>query len=195
MYCTECSGLRAGGTTDSKGDRPAEHGALGYILLPPAGVRGRAPHDVLQAAEIWTATEIQAVARGICPRCSGTIDHSAHACEGHAGDDGQCEQCGQRFGATFFATCTNCIFDLEAPVVPYLAVHTDLIAFMIDHGVDPVSPEGYRFPYAAVDEMICSTDPFEARFTFTADEETLTLTVDDDLSVVDITRGEAREAD
>jgi len=40
----------------------------------------------------------------------------------------------------------------------------------------------------ADDETILSTDPFEARFTFNIDGDTLGVTVDDDLCVVEVTR-------
>jgi len=193
MHCTECPGLR--GHAESDENRFDEYGTLGYLLLPPAGIHGRTPPEVLRAAEIWTATEIQAVARGVCRRCSASVDHAVHACEAHDATDGRCDQCGQRFGARFAATCTNCIFDVEAPIAPHLAVHTDLMAFMIEHDIDPVSPEAFDFPYAAVEETILSTDPFEARFTFTADDDTLTLTVDGDLSVVDVARGQTAETE
>ena len=45
------------------------------------------------------------------------------------------------------------------------------------------------------DEEVRSVDPFEARFTFTAGDEALTLTVDDDLSVVDAIRRASSETD
>lgn len=69
----------------------------------------------------------------------------------------------------------------------YLGVHTELMGFMMEHGIDPVSPVGFDFPMAAVDETILSHSPFEARYAFT-DDDTLALTVDDDLSVIDVTR-------
>ncbi|PSP88609.1 hypothetical protein BRC87_09485 [Halobacteriales archaeon QS_4_66_20] len=66
------------------------------------------------------------------------------------------------------------------------------MAFLIDNGVDPIAAEDFH-PYAAAKETILSDSPFEARYMFTVDEDTLTVTVDDDLSVVDITREETTE--
>jgi hypothetical protein len=74
---------------------------------------------------------------------------------------------------------------MEAPVAGHLSVHPQVMAFMIDHGIDPVAPEGY-LPFAAVEEEVRSRQPFEARYTFTADDETLTLTVEGDLAVVEV---------
>lgn len=192
MYCFECPGLY--GHTDSDESHPAESGTLGIIPLPPAGVEGRTAGEMHQVAEIWTATTMQRIARGVCSRCSGTIEHSIHVCETHDASEGTCDQCGMRLGATASAICTNCIFEMEAPVAGHLAVHPEVMAFMIEHGIDPVAPEGF-LPYSAVDETIRTTDPFAARYTFTADEDTITLTVDDDLSVVEIMREQTTTAD
>jgi hypothetical protein len=38
------------------------------------------------------------------------------------------------------------------------------------------------------EEEVYSREPFEARFTFSADGDTLSLTVGDDLQVVDVSR-------
>lgn len=188
LHCPECSGMGAGGYKDPKQDRFDDYGTLGHLLLPPAGVHGRTAPEVLQAAELWTATQVQSVSRGICPRCSAPIVHSTHVCENHSVTDDRCDQCDLRFAAMVSASCTNCIFNLTAPVVTHLAVHTELMSFMIDHGIDPVSPEGYKFPLSSVEETVLSANPFEARYTFTTDDDTLTLSVDDELSVVDVTR-------
>jgi hypothetical protein len=185
MYCSECPGLyRHGG---SEGGSSTESGRLGSIPLPPAGVENRTAGEMRQVAEIWTATSMQAISRGVCPRCSGAIDHAIHACEAHEVSERTCDQCGRRFGAMASASCTNCVFDMEAPVAGHLAVHPEVMALMIEHGIDPIAPEGI-FPYAAVDETMLSTEPFEARYTYTIDDDVLSLTVDDDLSVVDVTR-------
>lgn len=55
--------------------------------------------------------------------------------------------------------------------------------------------DGYALRNAGgrVVEAILSTDPFEARFTFTAGDDALTLTVDGDLPVVNVTRHDASE--
>ena len=65
--------------------------------------------------------------------------------------------------------------------------------FLIEHGIDPIAPEAFHL--SSLDERILSTDPFKARFTFTADGDALTLTVDDDLVVVDVTEDAASDSD
>ncbi|MFB6187671.1 MAG: hypothetical protein ABEI86_12505, partial [Halobacteriaceae archaeon] len=138
---------------------------------------------------------VHAAGRGICPRCSAAIAYSLDICENHTIEGNRCEECGMRFAGMFSAVCTNCIFDVKAPIVVQLAVQTELMAFMIDHGIDPVSSEGYNFPLGNVIEDIRSTDPFKAEFTFATDEETLTLTVDEELSISGVERNMIDESE
>ncbi|MFB6233830.1 MAG: winged helix-turn-helix domain-containing protein [Halopenitus sp.] len=188
MHCTECSGMGSGGYKNPERDRFDDHGTLGHFLLPPAGIQDRTANEVLEAAEDWTATQIYAISRDICPRCSAPIEYSTKACENHPDDDGRCEQCEHRHAALFTANCTNCLFELTAPVATYLGNHTELMEFMIVHGIDPRSPQGQQFVLSSVEESVLSTDPFESRFLYTVDGEALTLTVDDSLSVTEATK-------
>jgi len=188
MHCPECSGLFE--REESEDRRFSEQGNLGIRPLPPAGVRGRTAGQMHEVSEIWAATTMQAISRGVCPRCSGRVERVVQVCESHDASDGLCDQCGLRLAATAAAVCTDCIFEMEAPVAGHLSVHPETMAFMIDHGIDPVAPEGF-LPFAAVDEEVYSREPFEARYTFTADGETLTLVVDEALDVMEVTKDQA----
>lgn len=188
MHCPECSGLL--GREGSEDGRFSEQGNLGIRPLPPAGVRGRTAEEIHEVSEIWASTTMQMISRGVCPRCSGSVRHTVNVCESHDTHDGLCDRCGLRLAATASAVCTECIFEMEAPVAAHLSVHPKVMAFMIDHDIDPVAPDGF-LPFAAVEETVCSHQPFEARYTFTADDEQLTLTVDADLAVANTTRTQA----
>lgn len=191
LHCPECDGIVS--ESRLEGNRFDAFGNQGFIPLPPAGVQGRTATEVLHAAELWVATNIRTAAKGICPRCSATVEQSTIVCEPHDATDGRCDECGLRFEANARLTCTNCLFDESVFVPAYLAIHTELMGFMIEHGIDPDSPEGFDFPMASVDEMVLSKDPFEARYTFIVDDDALALTVDDDLSVIDATRDSSTE--
>jgi hypothetical protein len=95
--------------------------------------------------------------------------------------------------SSFTRRVQNCINDLRGPLVLRLVADTELLSFLLDHGLDPIARSGegiYGIDRIHMDdeEEVVSTGPFDARFTFTADGEALTLAVDDDLSVIDATR-------
>ncbi len=184
MHCPECSGMRE--QADSEDPRFPE-GNLGYRLLPPAAVDGRTAAEIHDVSQTWTGLTVHAVGRGICSRCSGMVEHSLDVCESHDGTETMCDQCGQRFAAMTVVTCTNCIFEVPVGIAAYLVPQIEVMAFLIEHGIDPVSPGDFH-PYAAVEETILSHDPFEAKYTFTVNDDTLTVTVDADLSIVDMIR-------
>lgn len=188
-YCTDCPGRnqQPAGIPDA----PAE-GYLGSLPLPPAGVHGRTPSEVYEAAWTWANLEFLSEASGVCSRCSAALDESISVCEDHATGE-ICERCGNRHAVQFHADCPNCINDLHGPFVLKLVADTHLLAFLTAHGLNPIAPS--RDSLAAIDrvhmdyaEEVRSVEPFEARFTFSADGDTLSLTVEDDLETVDVER-------
>lgn len=72
-YCSQCEGTYQGSSEATEGALPAEQDRLGYTDLPPAGVHGRTPKEVLETALTWYHSEMVTVSRGICPRCSGPV--------------------------------------------------------------------------------------------------------------------------
>lgn len=191
IYCTDCGGTRSESSDTVDGPTEAAGDIIGGVGLPPAGVHGRTPTELLRAAEIWSVAHGQATTRSVCPRCSAPIDRTVRVCEDHDATDGRCDACGQRFAVTTAVNCTNCIFDGESVFTSYLLGTTEVMAFLLDHGIDPIQPEAFHL--SEYEETVLSVDPFEARFTFTADNETLTLTIDDDLSVNSAKRREASD--
>jgi hypothetical protein len=185
LHCPECPGLIE--RVDADGDRATEPGNLGYRPLPPAAVAGRTAEEMHDVSKTWTSLTVHAMARGICPRCSGKVDHEVEVCESHDKSDGTCGQCGRVHGTVFSAICTNCTFDVHAGVAGFLGAKTEVMAFLIEHGIDPLSPGDFH-PYSAVEETILSTDPFEAQYTVTVEDDTLTMIVDAELSVIEVTR-------
>jgi hypothetical protein len=191
-YCTACPGR----TAETTGPHASDDGYLGSLPIPPAGVQDRTPAEVFEAAWTWANLEFLAEASGVCSRCSAALAESVTVCESHDSHDatdGLCGSCGNRHAVQFHADCPNCINDLHGPFVLKLVWATELLAFLTVHGLNPVSPS--QASIAAVDrvhmdydETVRSTEPFVARFTFSIDDDTLALTVDDDLEVVDVER-------
>lgn len=186
VYCPECGGRRDASSPSMERVDESATDVVGKVGLPPAGVHDRTPTEVLRVGELWSCRMAHALARGVCPDCSAPVDHSVSVCEDHDPAGGRCEACRQLSAVTISSRCTNCILDQRYNFSALLLADTEVMAFMIDHGVDPLVPRSFH--HAALEETVLSTEPFAARFTFTADDETLTLTVDDDLSVVEATR-------
>lgn len=192
IYCRECEG-RIGNRGPVEQWPISDSDIVGYVSIPPAGVYDRTPTEILEAAGVWTVAEVQAMVRGVCPRCSATVDRSARVCENHDTADDFCNRCNHQFGVSVNVRCTNCPFRTISPYPTHALGTTDLLAFMTDHGIDPFASDAFHL--RACTEEILSVDPLEACYTFTADSETLRLTVNADLSVVDTTRKEVHEAD
>ncbi len=186
LYCAACGGTRDDTSTTADGRAVDHTDVLGYIELPPAGVVDRTPQELLEAASVWTTTGTLALARGVCSGCSAPVEKAVTVCEDHVAEGDRCDACGQRFAVSIRYNCTNCTLTITSPFSTHLLDHPDLIAFMTDHEIDLLGPNGFHM--AALEETVLSTDPFEARFTFTADGESIALTVADDLSVVGVTR-------
>jgi len=193
LYCTDCAG-RWG---ESRGGSPrggeADEGYLGRYPLPPAGLRDRDPDAVLRTAWTWTTLEVMACGSGICPRCSAPVDAEPYVCEAHDPGDGICPNCERAHRVAVVYRCTNCIFSTGGGAALAVMGHPAMLGFLLDNGLDPVAtPDTGRVEavHEEYEETVLSTEPFEARFTFDIDGERLTLRVDDDLEVVEATRGE-----
>ncbi len=192
MYCTECAGRYSHAYGDDPTGRRADEGYLGRLPLPPAGLRDRTPTEVLRAAWTWGNLEMLAISAGICPRCSATVDRTPLVvCEDHDTSDGLCAECRGRQAVRLTVSCTNCIYGSGGIFSINLVSNTDLLDLLTDHGLNPVVPDSIRLVnevHGDYGEELLSTEPFRARFTFDVDGDTLALTVDDDLEVVEATR-------
>jgi endogenous inhibitor of DNA gyrase (YacG/DUF329 family) len=199
VFCSACAGRydhtrpphADGDEDDGDGDDDVE-GYLGRHPLPPAGVRGRDADEVLRAAWTWANLEILALASGLCPRCTATVEWEAELCERHdAGESGLCESCGGRHAVSVRATCTNCILQTGGEPVVALAAETELLALLTGRGLNPVSPASVHRVEAVhgdYEETILSREPLRARYTFAVEGERLSLTVDEELSIVESRR-------
>ncbi len=191
IYCTDCTGLFGKVETVAELSAPGEYGSLGHMLLPPAGVQGRAAAETLDAAWLWSQLEFVARGSGLCPRCSALVEQSVTVCDEHERTEGACDDCGRNYAAHFHTRCTNCGNVWHGIVGGILLSNTDLQAFLTAHGINIVAPNTVDRALETLgnyEEEVVSTDPFRGRFTFTIADDSLTLTVDDDLSVVDVTR-------
>ena len=186
VYCTQCRG-QYGGDADTDGsDLPANRERIGYAYLPPAGLRSRTPAGALDAAATWSALQAQSLHRGVCPRCSAAVEDTVQACESHSLTDDICTHCDRRFAVVSHSQCTNCPFELSGAAIGHLHARTEVLAFLLNHGVDPFAPDADgTLEAASFAEEVVETEPLLARFTFTIDGDELAVTVDEDFAVLD----------
>ena len=194
VYCSHCDGVYGGDDGDAP-VRPADRERLYYMHLPPAGVTGRSPEEVFMAASRWTNAEATTAASGICPRCSARLVESAVVCRNHSAESGRCDHCNNRFAVAARLRCTNCVFDIEVMYPNKLQSNVEFREFLIDEGINPLHPqsEAALDVFHHYEEEIESVDPLEVTFTFFGEEESISLTVDDALTVVDVERREVPE--
>lgn len=137
--CTECAGLLR--FADSDGRRFTEYGSLGFFLLPPAGVRGRSPQEMLEAAWTWRHADFLTDSAGVCSRCSAKLETSVKVCESHDASAGMCDECERRYALRFDLYCPNCNYDPKSIAPGVLLSNTELLAFLTAHGINPFAPD------------------------------------------------------
>lgn len=196
LSCTECPGYKKFAGSEDR--RFTEYGTLGFFYFPPAGVHGRTASEVLNAAWTWRHVDFLADSSGVCSRCSAALTHSVTVCEGHDRTEGNCDQCGRRNAVLFEGHCTNCNYEFNAIAPGCLLDTTELLAFLTEYGINPVAPDTLDTALETLgnyDEEVISTDPARVALTFTVGDDALTLTIDQDASVVDVRRDQGSESD
>lgn len=170
-YCDEPLQLRyAGGTLR------LECGKSAHTLRLPASPRLLDAHPTETVGERLTLLVQQRVAqvrRGICPECQGAVDGEIRrgiADLEHYYYHGECRHCGYQYG-----------FDIGPLVLP----HPDVIAFASAHGRDVRSTPIWELDFCTPgDETTVSTDPLRLRVDVERADETLSVTLDRNGSVV-----------
>jgi hypothetical protein len=192
MYCSECPGVGRG-QDEPAGQFDTEFGTLGHISLPPAGVQGRTPTEMIRAAQAWDNLDLLGGSAWVCSRCSGTVEHSVTVCEDHDGSGASA------ITATVGTRCCSaaCPNSKSGIAIVCLLAKTEMLSFVTEHGGNPLMPDTYDVEPGALanyGEEILSFDPFRVELTFTIEGDSLTLRIDEDVSIVDVTRDRGTES-
>lgn len=182
VACPSCDGAFGDQPTDLWDDDDV--GYIGSLTLPPAGTTGRDVEALHAAAQTWGYQRFLSVANDLCPDCSAKLEANPVVCTDHDTANGICERCKRRHAVQLHSECPNCIFAFNGLFVVHLLANTELLAFFTQRGINFVSPDGNPWAKFTVDETVDSTDPLEATFTFTVDDDAISLTVDESLSVI-----------
>lgn len=151
------------------------------ILAPPSSLESR--DDFLTRVEGYNHHIRQSFVRGICPTCVNGLDHQLV----DPAETGFSEA--TRRSAYVYRSCDHCGNQSYMSVGSVLLHHPAVISFCYERGLDVTTTPRWELEFAATDRTLTvrSTDPWEIELDVTVDEDTLTLVVDDQLSVTEQT--------
>lgn len=187
LYCVGCSGQYG----ERVAERPSSFSDAGSYLggygIPPAGLAGRSPAELLAASSLWTHLEGVALANELCPRCGAVVDNSVTVCEAHTTEAGLCSTCDNRHAVQVRRVCRNCGFTRRGMAINILAATRELRQFVAAQGIDPIV-EGYKWGWDCAED-VHSVEPFRADFTFEVAGAEIVLHTGPGLEVLEVSRG------
>ena len=182
ISCTGCDGLF--------GDK-APDGAIFFSNYPVAGLTDRSPEEAFATGFYRCMLDITYVMRDVCRECAGSTTASISVCDTHqTRGEGSCSSCGTRFPVWAEMRCDTCGFAKRLPVEPFVMGLTPVIGFLDDLGIDILAPSFDE----VVDllrhriETTVAEDPFRVTVTIQGGAESLSVSLDDEMNVVDVGR-------
>lgn len=150
----------------------------GEYAFPPGGLTGRSDAEILAAFD-QRVRHLHCLAKdGVCPECSGkmatTVERVAECCVSSSlTATHRCEQCGH---------------ELCSAVGLALLDDSDVVGFHRDHGVSLSDRPYWTLPWCVSDEAVRVGDDGTFEVGIDLEGETLLVTLDADLSVVETVR-------
>lgn len=186
LCCTECEGMAPG--------KAAVDAVLNAIYFEPAGVANRTPEELHAASMASVMNQTRSLFDGVCPTCSGPVDGRLECCPDHE-PKGGCERCGLRFGTLARFQCRVCKFFGGGNLKKVGLCHPEMRSFYEDHGVSTQIRAGdfesarrvYDLLYDYSVECL-SEGPLRATVSASVYGDTIRLTFDDRVTVVDVSR-------
>ncbi len=168
-------------------------GVLSKSEFPPSGLRDRTPNDINAADRIWGAHRRASVLDGVCPECAGDMPvTSIDICDDHQPDWDEyqfCENCGSIFWMLVSHVCEVCKYRWRMPTLFYPTRHPAVTAFYYEHGIEfDLATYEQRTLILDYEEELLSKDPLRIRITIPVEDDELSLTFDDDMEVIEVSR-------
>ena len=180
--CTQCGAELAARYDDEvlAIDCPDCGHGHGEYPFPPGGLHDRSDAEILEAFD-QRVRHLHCLAKdGVCPECSGRMNTTIER-------DGEC--C---LGTSLRAdhVCEQCNHQLCSAVGLGLLDHSAVVTFYGDHGVALSETPYWRLEWCVDDESatVLEENPWAIRIDIAVEGETLRVTVDGDLSVVETER-------
>ncbi|MEF8801314.1 MAG: ArsR family transcriptional regulator [Halolamina sp.] len=155
----------------------------GEYAFPPGGLSERTDDEILAAFD-QRVRHLHCLAKdGVCPECSGrmetTVEHTADCCVDSA--------------LTASHRCQQCDHELCSAVGLALLDDSKVVGFHREHGVSLSERPYWTLPWCVSDESVelASEEPQRFEVAIDCEDETLTVTLDGDLTVLGTERSSA----
>lgn len=195
QLCTECVG-RLGRHEEGWSIGEAEDDYGGLLTLnqyDPAGLANRSPEGIYNAAMVKLYTTIAQAAAGFCHSCSGQVNGSLDVCSDHQPTPEEvCPNCNRRYRIRALYECSACKELFGFPPSVAVGSHPAVVSFYYDYGIrvgdvtDPESVKRTHYFMQNADTELVSKEPPMVRITIAHEGDTLALTLDETLSVLEI---------
>jgi DNA-binding transcriptional ArsR family regulator len=168
-------------------------GVISRNEFPPSGLLDRTPDEVNEADRIWGAHRRASVMDEVCPECAGNMPvESIHICEDHDPDWENyqfCEHCGSIFWMLVSHVCEICRYHWRLPTLFYPTRQPAVVAFYYEHGIEfDLATYEQRTHLLDYREELLEDDPIRIRITVPVDGDELSVTYDERMSVVEVSR-------
>jgi len=181
--CTECPGLFGDAAPD---------GTLLNAPFPPPGLASRTPDDALRAELYRCMLDLTCLMQGVCPECAGTVEGTLSVCDAHdASPQRLCGGCGTPFVAWGELRCDTCRFAKRLPVELCVMGLAPVIGFLYARGSNVLAPsldDLFELVRTQVTTTVTEAPLRAVTVIGEGDADTLRLTLDSHLTVVDVSQ-------
>ena len=182
ISCTGCHGLF--------GDK-APDGAIFFSNYPAAGLADRSLEEAFETGFYRCMLDITYMMRDVCRECAGPLSASISVCDTHrTGEGDPCSNCGTRFPVWAEMRCDTCGFAKRLPVEAFAMGLTPVIGFLDHLGIDILAPsfgDVADLPQNRFETTVAK-NPFRVTVTIQSEAEMLSVSLDHEMTVVDVHR-------
>jgi hypothetical protein len=156
---------------------PNDHGFSNAV--PPAAFEGREVETVVGIMALTNQHEIETALEGVCPLCRGPMPpRIVHRSELEFPEWAP--------SYLYVGNCRRCGRGLSHYVGGCVVRHPAVVSLFYDHGVDVRGVPSWQLPFVTADPTVVSEDPLRLRIDAECGGETVSITVDDEASVVSV---------
>lgn len=196
--CSTCGTERTFHYEDERASVKCEScGRQADFSVPPSTFIGCDRSEIPTVAARYLRAIIERLENGFCSQCDGPVEqrvcHIADASFWKGPDDVEAPPEEIRTLPIVQYECLQCGMEPTGGLTFSLLTDPNVVSFYHEHDVDVRNRSLWEFAAISSDaEEVQQDDPFRASATFTAEDEELTVVVDEDLRVVETTRNAAQ---